>query len=181
MALGLLWQEYPGSFTDPHPPVNCLVNSGRGGGMITTRSLSPHPRASFAAQFRRTCIPPTPANMTAAVSSIRSPATSASCAALRSASPWAWPWTVRGGCGERQARWPGWGRVQIRPLPFRVPSGPTGQSGSAGRADGRMDVQDLGPCCPHPWGKERGFLSGFCTGAPVLTCLSPLQASERVG
>lgn len=58
--------------------------------------VPPHPRASFAAQSRRTSIPPTPANMTAAASLTRSPGISASSAALRSASPWAWPWTVRG-------------------------------------------------------------------------------------
>lgn len=51
-------------------------------------------RVSSAGPFRKTSIQLTLVNMRVAASSIRSRATSASCAALRSASPWAWPWTV---------------------------------------------------------------------------------------
>lgn len=51
-------------------------------------------RVSSAGPSRRTSIQLTPVNMKAAASSTRSPATSASCAALRSASLWAWLWTV---------------------------------------------------------------------------------------
>lgn len=53
-----------------------------------------HFRVSSAGQFRKTSILLTRVNMKAAASSTRSHATSASCAALRSASPWAWRWTV---------------------------------------------------------------------------------------
>lgn len=88
----------------PHRlPETCMVGSGREDGDHTMLCLSPprpHPRASFAAQSRRTSIPPTRANTTAAVSLTRSPAISASCAVSRSASLWAWPWTVRGWVGE---------------------------------------------------------------------------------
>lgn len=51
-------------------------------------------RVSSAGPSRRTSTPLTRVNTKAAASSTRSPATSASCAALRSASLWAWPWTV---------------------------------------------------------------------------------------
>lgn len=51
-------------------------------------------RVSSVGPSRKTSIHLTPVNMKAAASLTRSPATSASCAALRSAFLWAWPWTV---------------------------------------------------------------------------------------
>lgn len=51
-------------------------------------------RVSSAGLFRRTYIQPTPVNMKAAASLTRSHGTSASSAALKSVSLWAWPWTV---------------------------------------------------------------------------------------
>lgn len=51
-------------------------------------------RVSSVEPFRRTFIQPIPASMKAAASLTRSHATSASCAASKSASPLAWPWTV---------------------------------------------------------------------------------------
>ena len=87
----------------PPPPQRTARLIQEGKVVITTCSVSlpsPNSRASFAAQSRRTSTPPTRANMTAVVSLTRSPAISASCAASRSASLWAWPWTVRGWVGE---------------------------------------------------------------------------------
>ena len=128
----------------PHPlPESCMVGSGREDRDHTMLCLSPprpHSRASFAAQSRRTSIPPTRANMTAAMSLTRSPAINASCAVSRSASLWAWPWTVRGwvgGTGPGSCRW---GCVQMWQLPSRVP---TGQSDHLGQAGDGMSIQNL--------------------------------------
>lgn len=103
-------RQVPSLILRPLPPSEQHGWFRRGEIMTATCSICPTPtRASFAAQSRRTSIPPTPANMTAAVSSTRSPATSASCAALRSASLWAWPWTVRGWMGGIGPGGYGWG------------------------------------------------------------------------
>ncbi|XP_024128419.1 thyroid hormone receptor alpha isoform X5 [Oryzias melastigma] len=62
----------------------------------TTTAASPvkGARAFSAGQSRRISTRRTPVNMKAAASSTRSLATNASCADSRSASVWAWPWTV---------------------------------------------------------------------------------------
>ncbi|XP_065098455.1 thyroid hormone receptor alpha-B isoform X3 [Paramisgurnus dabryanus] len=60
---------------------------------ITTAVLPVRVARGFSgAPSRRTSIPLTPVNTMAAASSTRSPAISASCVALRNASPWAWQW-----------------------------------------------------------------------------------------
>lgn len=41
MAPGLLGPEYPGSLTNPPPPVNCMGSSGRGGQDHNTLPLPP--------------------------------------------------------------------------------------------------------------------------------------------
>lgn len=51
-------------------------------------------RVSSGELYRKIFTHRIPASMTAAASLTKSPVTSASCVALRSASLWAWPWTV---------------------------------------------------------------------------------------
>lgn len=58
----------------------------------------PLSRVFSAGPSRKTSIHLTPVNMKAAASLTRSPATSASSAASRSASQWAWPWIVSNSC-----------------------------------------------------------------------------------
>lgn len=142
--------------------------------MITACSISPNPRASFAAQSRRTSIPPIPANMTAAVSLTRSPAISASCAASRSASPWAWPWTVRGPGGGNRAKWPGVGMSSGRAASFQgtLRAHRAEWQSSLGQAEGRMfSVLVLAVLLPVQ--KETGSLCG-------PQCLPALQHSRAL-
>lgn len=152
-----------------------MVGSERGSHvMITACSISPYPRASFAAQSRRTSIPLIPANMTAAVSLTRSPEISASCAASRSASPWAWPWTVRGPGGGNRARWPGVGMSSRRAAPFQraLRAHRAEWQSSLGQAEGRR-FSVLVPAALLPASKETGSLCG-------PQCLPALQHSRAL-
>lgn len=55
----------------------------------------------------------------------------------------------------------GVGGVQLCQLPPQGHAGPTGRRDSADQADGEMNAQNLGPCCPPLWGK---------TGTSICAC-----------
>lgn len=146
MAPGLLGPEYPGSLTNPPPPVNCMGSSGRGGQDHNTLPLPP-PQGFFRRTIQKNLHPTYSCKYDSCCVIDKITRNQCQLCRFKKCISVGMAMDCKGGAvpGECQARWLGWGRVQMRQLPSRVPPGPTGQSDSAGQADGGMNAQGLGP------------------------------------